>query len=1085
MPLFDASVKLRDFMGRIFISFIVAVIFSNASLADTLKISRDVKDTMPASDLLLRDGTRIDTQTALSLSSQGTDLSQLDPIPNDVWDPARSSLETPQGYPTAGSTVKFHEVVDSSNLFQATIFNAGRPYHIVLSPMVQQGILLNRFLKALGYVQDSPQWLATLNIEFATVEELDQFKISLKEVNRIDPELWVVQEDRKQKILTVKDVAIEPARVLQTRYYWGFVNGEYIQNYRATRAIVAAFALMNFDFFQRSLNLFPWEFPKIADDAVLFDHPFAQHFTPYTSIDDVKWITRRIAALTEAQWQTIISASGFNPSIRDLIYRKLVTRRDGLVRKVLGKKEFPLFKPKTKFDSPPWVVKGEVPLDQERDPCCVVKLSTEEREAPLRWSELKHIFKMELIGQTLREAISHFDDLIQVKSFDSALRQQLDKYLTYVVGKLQEHQVEHPGEPFTFPIIPYAIVTGGFNLNLNRSLNSGTYYGSDSRAQLVDTFSIGANVGGFVGVNGTQDFSNTGVKGRVQFQRAYVHVRPLTSLAAVKEEPWKYLFVPSVQKQLRRLLDTKTVPGPDGPSDAEVKRVLKGFFDQFKTDEVLTVVDGWTLNLGAQAAFSLVELAGPALAPLQPSVGFSFDHERSISNRIMITRKADTLQVYDSRITTRTNAEAASVSAWIELARGDLSQRKGKTDTQAIVIDLRPFLDDEQSEDTAFAAARLTLLRSLQDLFRSNETELLKKNEASEVIPIAHQLKGKTRSGKVLQWNWSNYRESHEVEIVRPEHPTYQRSLEDRTLTIYTTRTNRIDGKAPYALFGQVLNRVLGTDALFQTGPNLNPSGTLFGRAHARGIQVDGNVTGKHPFLPYTFITENFIGWNLSQKKLLNILDGLSSQFEYLNQGSPLYSVETFQNMTKLQAFDIQSRIALYPEAITTIEQALDPKIPEADRTRYLLNISDTAALDPECDADPTSCRKAWMKRLFKWMEKRPAVSGATDAESRKLKKSKLDWIHGLVDRLMRRVHPGRFLEAIGKENYFVVISVSGFRKGDEAGDETYFPDSLGTFGVENRKSPYQQVFYFKWDPKRPFQLGEYELRALYFGNGL
>ncbi|NDC37125.1 MAG: hypothetical protein EBZ48_03625, partial [Proteobacteria bacterium] len=84
----------------------------------------------------------------------------------------------------------------------------------------------------------------------------------------------------------------------------------------------------------------------------------------------------------------------------------------------------------------------------------------------------------------------------------------------------------HPGQPYVQPVQVWGGPVAGVNVNASRNIITGTYYGSDSQIQLVDSVSASANAGGFFGISG---IPKTGIalSPNLQASRSYVHVRPL------------------------------------------------------------------------------------------------------------------------------------------------------------------------------------------------------------------------------------------------------------------------------------------------------------------------------------------------------------------------------------------------------------------------------------------------------------------------------------------------------------------------------------------------------------------------------
>jgi len=103
-------------------------------------------------------------------------------------------------------------------------------------------------------------------------------------------------------------------------------------------------------------NDFAWTFtrPEIVRGAGHMTTPFRiAHFKPIVptpafadmTVDDARWMARRIGQLTESQLRAALIASGYDNAEARLYLEKLVSRRDQMIRDLGLEKEIPLLRP--------------------------------------------------------------------------------------------------------------------------------------------------------------------------------------------------------------------------------------------------------------------------------------------------------------------------------------------------------------------------------------------------------------------------------------------------------------------------------------------------------------------------------------------------------------------------------------------------------------------------------------------------------------------------------------------------------------------------------------------------------------------
>lgn len=1178
----------------------------------------------PAIDLLGLDGKPVgDRDAAIDLRAT-VDLSTLNPIPNDTWQPTSFPVSNVEkfGYPPESSQVHFLNDIEPNGMYRGQVEFNNRPFRLIVDMDNHQAIMNAALLRRLGYPVDMPKHYKNLAIRFDTAEQMKTFVENFAFETEFSRDRWLKKVDEENLVVSLQDVNLEPPRLDVPQFYNGKINTAWIAGHRAMRALIIPLMLLDVRLSENSVNIFPWEFTRIFAENIMLSHAYVSAFKE-TTFEDAKWIARKIALLggdeknpptpaeALAELKSIVDQAAYPKDIAELLLHKIVARRNHMVQvfNFTGERWalIPEEKKTASLARLPYnvkitnetVVAGEAV--KEYYPNYAARFTVGDPASPLRWRELKHYVKMESLAQGIRVLTSKINKELQFKNAQDGV----DAHKEDLIDAVLAHFKAHPNEPYVMPLKPWVQPLFGLNMNASRSLVTGTYYGSEGKAQLVDNFVVGANVGAFGGIDGRTYLQNFGFGGSVAYQRTYTHVRPIGSLEAVKTEKWKNLFVPGFLRSTSKVLTWRTMKrkfgpfwtaytdaqrnyfeelmtnaeyasllgpwkkwkatiaqnggkppegaeAPPSPMDAEglphppeprviyekvfgekmpgelifpdfsrdptepakdiedpfVTTTLKGFLEDVRDNEVYTITDSFVNQISPSVQIPLTTIAGMGVMDLvgkdlynkiSPSVGVSVTGQWAIMKRLMFMRKGDQFTIYDTKMNTRSLGGSTNFTAWIELAKIAANKKKGTADTDAMMLDLSSITDEEKVKDERHARDRKKLLMVLSDLMFKNELD-----RAEELAPpyaLHHDVKGKQRSAKVLLWNWANYSETHKVKVTPPEDPLHKFDVNLAARTLYSARKMNLSGKNPYGLVGQVLSKAVGVNGLLDPGTNQNPSGTFLGSSNWSQVRAESEITSGREFKPTMILEDYYSGWFLAKDKLLKILDRLQGEVNDLNLGSPIFRRDMFSSTTQLQAYEIRSSIVLYPSGVGVLEGLLfKPKT----RQELLLNLIDW--VDPvdfrkRCRAyfedrkNETELEryekvedsgKVWNRCIQPWMRK--VMRHVRKAPPRDQKERYTEWLSTTVYLVNRHLDVSRFLNRIGKSNFFFQVRVSGFRKGDEGaqdknGETDYVTDTIGSIQSPISLGPFRDLKVFTNGEE--WRLSDYELQGRYFGDGL
>jgi hypothetical protein len=910
--------------------FLLGIPHSYAVESDNVTISCD-DVTLPAAQLMYL-GKEVDEDRASVLKKEKKiDISFLDPKPSDIWFPKYAGTpptdSTPNViFPLPGETVAFDSNEDSRNFYRGKVKSRNGNLLLNVALTSQETLLLHALLKQLDYRVEPLKWYPKLKVQFRSLEQLIAFKNDIADRNGVSKPIereeengkeWFVEEDKENHFLILKDVILESARITDIRYAWGEIDSDRIGQNRASRALIVLYSLLNLNSRTRSLNLFSWEATSKFNEGLLFEHPNAGRFFQRTDCDDVRWITRKIAALPLDFWEKLANIPGFkNRELNQLLLYKLLSRRDTLVERVstvfskkiewavppranaykvqeaapvipanldqndpaiqalLVQKLFPYIPFNRKFTSnpisigegrPQSIVKnGKISPFFKLDECCVMTLVAGELKSPLRWEEVKHLAWNEAINAGIGELTSRINEkLILGDPVGSLEKQNLD-YEISQGERLKDYVLETGSQNgFTRQIKAWSVLFGPFYIQVNREVTSGTYYGSKAQAQLVDTVAVGLSPSWRQGVFGKATLAPLSGTQSVSFTHVFTHVRPIKNLADIKDEKkLKTALEPKVFHHIRKVLQTKIGINDKAMTDEDVQTILTDFFSTFLEGEVLTISNGWGGKIGVQHTFGLASVLGPWSVVLNPSLAVGLSTDQTFSHQVTFNRDGKTLQIYDSSLRPKKVSALLGLGIFpkflksgFNLASAAYTAKSGFMETKTIAVDLSPYLPDANQQIVSTPEERLKLLRNLQKVFTENDTEKLK--EIGSANQLKHQLRGSALNLSLLGLVRGRFKDGRKTEVVFSENPEYpNQTLRQRTINLFSQRIVHINGFDPYGLFGKVLNSSLGTGSVGPRGENPNPSGTFLGKSHMKGVQVDADLTPR-PINEYLTPEEN------------------------------------------------------------------------------------------------------------------------------------------------------------------------------------------------------------------------------------
>ncbi len=1096
----------------------ISILGTNAAQAARMRgdtsggvIFSKIRDGMPAVDLTYQ-GQPIDPNQATKFSSD--ELSKLEPVSNMTWQSAPLPLEDGAiAYPKEGSEFNFDPVQSyfSSSKFMyrmnVTSKEDGQIYRIVAGYRSHNSPALAGLLRKLGYPIQSPKHFKTVIVRFpddrAREDFIDHFTMVVGSFNR-----WLVQKPKEDPILVFRDVIMEPSDQYFP-YQWGaLVRNQHrddIRHLRSHRALVVPFYLM--DIYER-VNLFSWEMGRILDESVyLPDYLYAQPFNGETTYEDSRWIARKISKLTRQDWQEIIGLGKFPKDIEELILEKTISRRNHMVRLFNLQDELPSGMVEFPFQrNVNNATVKDSKLAQDRFEGCAHDWVMQDPKAPLRVQELARFGVLQAIDYGIQTGLNELNKLLTFNSVDKIARKhQQDLFKRFV-----DFVINNPGKPYVQPLQTYGGPMAGLNFSASREAVTGTYYGSDSKAQLVDSLIIGGSLGYFLALEPVPRGMLPSFSPNFGVIRSYVHVRPIIDaqtdqqllkkvldpannqdpdiMKTALEADWKELILtPKFLDHLNELLDPDSVELTEAEmaqtgiarETTAYDKAIKNFFDGMKEGEMFIASTLYSLAPTLRLDIPITAFLGVDPLGYINNVGFSVDYKLAGISRVTFTKTKKGVHVYRQNINFNGPELSNDVSVWTSVFRMGFNMKNASGKTEAYLVEPKP-TDQEK---------RKHWVRSLKAFFTNSSYELLDKYFPP--IELEHKLENSLFKGNFLLFHWYNLEETHTVKVLPPPdpNPDISKRVDHKKLemTLVSYRTSDLLGTDVYSFFSDLMNGFFPGKGPRPKAFGFNPASSPFGNAVWETSGTEMEATLGHETLPVTIFEKHWQGWYLSRSKFFDILDEIESQAQNARLKIDLFNREEFNPMRHMELYDLKYSLLFYPEAFEQLRsKILNKNVGIKDALAQLLELKGVLkdfALDQKKNRDVVYSpvrmstaeklhrgqvirsqnsmieyegeRKVEIFHIDPWMKK--LLSFRNEDEPQDSEK-RVQWRTAVLDVVQKNLTLDKVVELVGRENIYYGASINGFRVGDEKGDVPYYTGSIGTFDDRYHESMFQYI---------------------------
>jgi len=991
-------------MKRFFLLFFLNVLVCSVSFAQSDVVRIPLKTfTKPAQDLLSQSGKELSIADLTRMYSEGYDLSKLQPVENKYWQNygqhqyAKSKWnaqklsavdlaaikEMPDDelgvdYESENGSVRqlgLYSILVKPNAHNKLQQKSQR-YVLNLGQQAHASLLRAALLRKLGYYQESPRYYPKIKVHFSSAAQKQDFIDSAFCENELDNEsnmqcISIAPFKTDKKPNEYLSHAGEKSLYIHGAYLFkmnpevpGLFDGlvpigsssliPYFSQSRAYRSLIIPFVISNIE---ESVNRFSTECASIRGGVAYLNYPFSFYFQD-TDHSDVKWVLRRVAQLTDQDWDEIIQAGHFPKSLVQLVKAKILLRTKDCLEVFFDEKDpsfYSKYISKPEYKKTQLVFRNNIPdliytsedgyvkngkVITEYIPGYPQRFSHGERQSPFMPGDILKYLKIEVQSSLIGVATSELNKKLSKMQSQS----QLDGF------KLTDQGYKPFGHTDGYQL--------GVNYSAARLVTTGSFYGSQATVQLVDNVSMSIGLGVYRIFHEVSGFNNlTGLNGFLS--RDFTHVRPIESMKETETIPWKSILVKS---ELERLAS----PLKDGK--------LTEFIEALKPGEVFTITDsiGGSVRTGASIGLdNLIGFTGKTV----PTFGFSANvGNQIILSQTQIIRTANGFQIYLRSRNSKVLDLMFDANYFINVLKITHSENLTDILTQAYNINynfslisqvdqgkfkIEPGSAEETNLNKQIDFSK-KLAGALRGLIFSSNSDQLNTYFQAQKFDLKHDLLTQESKMKFLWLRASKFTEGHKLTISKPilTHPGQSRSVVSQTVRYveYDENGQELPQKklSDQDLYGEVKNQnieistyklgeMTGRDYLgfglnFLDGltskylkqyapqlskDNTNSANMPFGRAQWHTVRADSELTqNRVGAFPSVVVIQNvWGGWSLKKAELENIISKIQNRFKGTEfENEKFFPDKVFYSVDKIDFFRITENISLLPGALSKVK---------------------------------------------------------------------------------------------------------------------------------------------------------------------
>ncbi len=836
------------------------------------------------------------------------------------------------------------------------------PYLALLSEVNYSYLIRAELLRKIGYNIPAMKRFRALKINFSSVDEKKQILNRMTSILS-DKDLWIIDNPKDLPYILIQDIVLTPYESLEKfnlaidPFLFDRTNGK-----RIFKALVVPYNLILSD--NPSINLLPWSVGVVYSGNLRLNSEITSSFG--ASVEDAKWILKKISRLSREDWNDIAAASDLPGCLQGLLIEKYLSLLKTFNQQTYNQVDSPTYV--EKFQCQDHVVDGKTNLDKWEG--YASHFAWGDPENPLNSKEIRSITIMKILDFAFANTTNYINSL-SFMSVDVGKKNIQKINQLFEESKIQSRE---KNEITNIPLSTWSFLTGGVHLIASRQVIVGSYQGTTNNLiSMADNIGIAGDFGIFLGVAGllpdfkagqklnTSEVKYNVVRSPINSVQAstgvsliYSHIRPIDKVSdAVKQMPFKNFLVPKekkdIGKAIARLLKVDgDVPARD-QSDNE-NALLTDFKESILPGESFIITRRLFAKLGANLNLVFNQWV---------DLSIGYEGEDSVIDRIHIVRKDEnTIQIYKNyaNLVIPENLNAA-LGVIIPLARfrnQTTNINRARTDFYEVNID--PYKNPNWRQE----------FTGLMSVIKNGRLAKLK----SVVKPIHFNFEAKEKTTQVSAaiWSWNKVKQSMKITINYPEgreenfHRDYRFFMAGHNFLEYA-----VD------LADSLISKItrIGIDLTdYSFNPGTSPTGKAASRIAATELD-DKDII--HSL--YTKVTRLHNGFHMKRKQLDRLLKDIRRHYHY-----QFYLPEQFNNTKSISIYNSQINIHFTPGSY---EYFLNLNLQETKWGRaicYQFNNSpdlNELNIPRAIDAENPKCT-AWNK-IQRWQKKLKENIAATD----------------------------------------------------------------------------------------------------------
>lgn len=1052
----------------------------NSAFASKLSIDLTPQSTdkMPASDLVYQ-GNQIDEISALELIQSGVDLSKLNPVESNLWKNTKLKVSNQQDldYPKNPKLILKQFKASPSEIFRAVVYQKGniqKQYVLVASLDNHTNILRATMLRLLGYDIDVPKYYPEIKIQFKDKNERDKFVELVGEQTLTKRDRWV-KKTLNDKELIIKGFTLEPAELRNVNIHLPLMSRQRQQDRRVFRALLDIYMLTDFT---QEINKVGWKVGRVFNNKLIFNHPYAREFNNLT-LDDLKWIHRKLNKLKRAELVKAISLAAYPEDIEALLLEKLLSRINKL-SSYIGLDET--------FNVNPYITIGNVrggKLVQGGYDAYVPSFYDEDELSPYRFKEIFKLFRTQITYASLSGLMDMaIERFVPGLSFSDAL--------VDVQEKMVEYRHNNPTPNGAMPVKAFASPIANGRVFANRNIVFGQYLGSTAPIQMVDSVGVEATLGGFASLTGISNTVIPNLSATASVGRTYIHVRAMPDLSTAAKQKVKKVFVPGLMKKLGRVIkdefacsiskgpfveeselngnkiyyvkyDKKLADGRELainkrkelidsgvsasiiliiPIDREKmcvdeiaedrKKNISDFLKEFANNETFIINDSIRLSGRMTAPIPIPNLPGA-------SVSLGADHNTALMRSIMIRKVDESMEITIQQQKDIKHGLSEGLSYFIEILNNSNQWTKGKLYSKVFKIKLDDLSEEEEN----------TALQTLRSLFVNNDRYQLHENYKG--VDLDHVVKAHLHTFRFLWFKSQKMKLNHVVDIVVPNFSDQDYTEKERTRRLFSTMIMRRKGNDYHAFIDRAVGSLVGFVSLGAT--DQDPGQSFMGNSKKRYYMTESELTDGRPLNPTTRIEYGYTGWKKKTHKLEKFFTEIEDIYTSYTDNQ-LIDRTLFHASPILKSYDIKSTIIIYPSAFEKLKTYIFATEREHTAMNALYQIFGPEQWQDFCERaidffGENGPQTYYGEKFYNCVppEVKDILEYRNNLPTDKIKLTK--FVNQLYKNLFENFNKAKVLEFIGKKNFFSSTRVTGFREQHHDGYIEYICDTVGEYNTK------------------------------------